>query len=158
MARAMTSCWISDVPSKIVWVVLECPTRVARCCELRFRVRPVRRFRSFQPVVGMKVGMIFETIFEEWVSFDLVVGSHRAVNLLPDRCRASRCTSPVTSARGSSSSRVLSSVLGSLHPSRASCGDRQLQGATSERQFCIEGHGVGASARAASPGFAQSLK
>ena len=43
-------------------------------------------------------------------------------------------------------------------PISCSRGDRQMQGATSERQFCSEGHGVRASARAASPGYAESLE
>ena len=57
MARAITSCWISDVPSKIVWVSPGCPGRSGQCLELGIRVRPVRRYRSVRPVVGMKVGM-----------------------------------------------------------------------------------------------------
>lgn len=42
MARAITSCWISDVPSKIVWVSPGRPGRAAQCRDLRFCVRPVR--------------------------------------------------------------------------------------------------------------------
>ncbi len=57
IARLITNCWISDVPSKIVWVVLECPSCSAWCCDVRFRVRAVSLVRWFQPVVGMKVGM-----------------------------------------------------------------------------------------------------
>ncbi len=57
IARLITNCWISDVPSKIVWLISGCPGLTAQGCDLRFLVRPVRRFRSFRPVVGMKVGM-----------------------------------------------------------------------------------------------------
>ncbi len=42
MARAMTSRWISEVPSKIVWLISWCPGRIAQGRELRFRVRSVR--------------------------------------------------------------------------------------------------------------------
>ena len=42
MARAMTSCWISLVPSKIVWLIPCRPDRSVQGCHLRFPVHLVR--------------------------------------------------------------------------------------------------------------------
>lgn len=64
MARAMTSCWISDVPSKIVWVIPVRPARHGMGRDVRFRVRGVRAGAAGPAGLGIKVGMIFETIFE----------------------------------------------------------------------------------------------
>ena len=42
MALAMTSCWISDVPSKIVWLISDRPVRFEQGLDVRFRVHLVR--------------------------------------------------------------------------------------------------------------------
>ena len=42
MALAMTSCWISDVPSKIVWLISDRPVRFGQGCDVRFLVHLVR--------------------------------------------------------------------------------------------------------------------
>ena len=65
MAREMTSCWISDVPSKIVWLISDRPVRFEQRRDVRFRVRRIRPVVVGPTSCRDEVGMIFETIFEQ---------------------------------------------------------------------------------------------
>jgi hypothetical protein len=57
IARLMTSCWISLVPSKIVWLTLTGFVSAAQCCHVpltrRFAIRVSDGWCSVRSVLGM---------------------------------------------------------------------------------------------------------